>query len=104
MRHRRPSLSVVPEATVDQLHPRIYRATGFGVLVGAGVTLVYGVLTDPFGFTLGLIVVGIAGGYAIGFGVSTGAWSGKPHVPDRRVGRIAAVIALGAWLAALVVA
>jgi len=80
------------------------RAVLLGVAAANAVTLVYGVLSEPFEFSLGLLVVGFAGGWLIGSAVAYGAWSGREHETVRAVRWFAAVLAVAAGLAALFLA
>ena len=75
-----------------------------GILAGAAVAAVYGVLTEPFALSFGLLAVGFVGGMIIGASVSRGAWNGEAHWPSRRVRALATAIGVGTWIAALFVA
>ena len=79
------------------------RAAIFGLVAGEGVALAYGLLADPVGLSWGLIAAGIAGGWLIGWAVATGAWSGRFHLIVPRVRWLAALIAVIAWIEAVVV-
>lgn len=83
---------------------RAIHAFDLGILAGLAVAVVYGVLTDPFGLSFGLIAVGFIGGMLIGAAVARGAWNKQPHVADRRLQLLAAVIAGGAWFVGIAVA
>ena len=79
-------------------------AFDWGVLAAAAVSLAYGLLVYPVGLGLGLIAVGVFGGWVIGAAVSRGAWRGKPHLPDRRLRLWAAALGLISWLGGMFVA
>ena len=80
--------------------PRPSRAAGIGILAAIPVALVYGVLSDPFGLSWGLIIVGLVGGAVIGAAVAAGAWGGRFHLIVPRVRWLAVLIALLAWIGA----
>ena len=82
--------------------PRIGRAALFGALVAQAVALVYAILAELFDLSWGLIVVGIAGGWLIGWAVLTGAFSGRFHLIVPRVRWLAVLIAVIAWIEAVV--
>jgi hypothetical protein len=76
----------------------------YSIAAAVPTALVYGILADPFGLSWGLIVVGLVGGWLIGSAIAYGAWEGQEHSTIPALRWTAAVIALGAWLAASVVA
>ena len=80
------------------------QAALFGVAASVPVALVYGVLADPFGLSWGLIVVGLIGGFTIGAAVVRGAFNGRFHLVVPRVRWLAAIVAVGCWIGAAVVA
>ena len=69
-------------------------------MVAVPVALIYGVLSDPFGLSWGLIVVGLVGGGLIGPAVAAGAWGGRFHLVVPRVHWLAVLIVVLAWIAA----
>jgi len=79
-------------------------AFDWGVAAAAGVSLVYGVLVYPVGLGLGLIAVGVIGGWVISGAVARGAWQGEPHLGDRRVRVWAAILGAFSWLGGVFVA
>lgn len=83
--------------------PNIGKATLFGLLAGALVALVYGVLAEIFDLSLGLIVVGLGGGFLIGAAVVRGAFNGRFHLVVPRIRWLAALIGLVSWLAAVLI-
>lgn len=76
------------------------RAAAFGVAAAAPVALVYGILSDPFGLSWGLIIIGVVGGAVIAPAVAAGAWSGRFHLIVPRVRWLAVLIAVFAWIGA----
>jgi hypothetical protein len=76
----------------------------FGIGAGALVVLVYAVFAEVLELTLGLLVVGFAGGWLIGNGVAYGAWSGREHEPSRALRWSAVAITMVAWVVAVFVA
>ena len=80
------------------------RAVAFGLAAAIPVALVYGVLADPFGLSLGLIVVGLIGGYFIGLAMARGAYDGRFHLRVRNLELAAIGVSVVAWLLAIVVA
>jgi hypothetical protein len=80
------------------------RAFDHGLVAGVGAAAVFGLLTDPFGLTWGLLAVGFIGGMVIGAAVARGAWAGVKHFPNRRVQTLAAGIGVGSWVAAFFIA
>jgi hypothetical protein len=83
--------------------PNIGKSVLFGVVAALGVALVYGVVAEVFDLSLGLIVVGILGGWAIGWAVAQGAWQGRFHLVVPRVRLIAALIGVFSWVAGTLV-
>ena len=83
--------------------PSVGRAAIFGAAVAQAVAIPYGILAEVFDLSLGLIVVGIIGGWFIGWAVATGAWSGRFHLIVPRVRWLAALIAVAAWIEAAIV-
>jgi hypothetical protein len=79
------------------------RAALFGVLVAQGAALAYGILADPVGLSWGLIAAGIVGGWLVARAVKSGAWSGRFHLIVPRVRWLAALIAVVAWIEAVLV-
>ncbi len=84
--------------------PRVARAAGFGLAVGAPVALVYGLLADPVGLSWGLIIVGLVAGALIGAAIARGAWDGLFHLVVPRIRWLAVLAAMLTWMAAVVVA
>jgi hypothetical protein len=80
------------------------RGIVFGVLAAIAVALAYGVLSEPFEFSLGLLVVGFAGGWLIGNSIAYGAYAGGEHDPYPPLQWAAVVISAVAWVGALVIA
>ena len=76
----------------------------YGVLSALGTALVYAVLSEPLGFTLGLFVIAICGGWLIGNGISYGTWWGRQHETIKSLQRVALVLAILAWVGSLVLA
>ena len=97
----RPS-TTAPDAAPDR--PAVFRALVLGLLAGVAIALVYGVLSEPFELTLGLIVVGIVGGWVIGAAVTAGGWAGRPHPVVRSMQVTAAAVAVVAWVVGLGIA
>jgi hypothetical protein len=84
--------------------PRIGRAGLYGLGAGLVVALVYGVVSEPpFDLSWGLIVVGLVGGWIIGSAVAAGAWGGRFHLIVAQVRWLAALLAVIAWLVAMIV-
>ena len=83
--------------------PSIARAAVFGLLAAQGVALVYGVLAEVFDLSLGLVIVGLVGGWVIGWAVVNGAWSGRFHLIVPRVRWLATLIAVVCWIEAAIV-
>jgi hypothetical protein len=82
---------------------RISRAAAFGLGAAVAVALVYGILSDPFGLSWGLIIVGAVGGLVIGTAVASGAWSGRFHLIVPAVRWLAVLLAVVAWIEAAVI-
>ena len=80
------------------------RGITFGIVAALGTALVYGVLSEPFEFSLGLLVIGFVGGWLIGNGIAYGVWSAKEHETIRVLRWIAVALAAIAWVGALVIA
>jgi len=80
------------------------RAIVFGAAAGIVVALAYGVLSEPFEFTLGLLVVGFAGGWLIGNAVAYGAWSGREHERVPALQWTAVALSIVSWVGALTLA
>jgi hypothetical protein len=80
------------------------RASLFDIAAGVVVALAYGVLSEPFEFTLGLLVVGFAGGWLIGSAVAYGAWSGKEHERVPSLQWAAVALSIVSWVGALALA
>jgi len=68
------------------------------------VGVVYGLATEPFGLSFGLIVIGIVGGIVIGSAVARGAWRGEEHAVNRNVSSAAGLLAVGAGVLGLALA
>jgi hypothetical protein len=83
--------------------PNIGRATLFGLLAGAVVALVYGVLAEIFDLSLGLVVVGLVGGFVIGAAVVSGAFGGRFHLVVPRIRWLAALLGVVSWLVAVLI-
>ena len=83
--------------------PNIVKGTLFGLLAGALVALVYGVLAEIFDLSLGLVVVGLVGGFLIGAAVVRGAFNGQFHLVVPLIRWLAALIAVVSWLVAVLV-
>jgi len=80
------------------------RAIVLGIAASAVVLLAYAVLSEPLEITLGLLVVGVVGGWLIGHAISYGAWSNRDHEPYRPLQWFALVLVVVAWVGALVLA
>ena len=94
-----------PEPPILRLdRGRALKAFDWGALAGLVVALAYGLLWAVFELHLGLIAVGVMGGWLIGAAVTHGAWHGSLHIPDRRLRILAAAIAAGSWLVGAFVA
>ena len=83
--------------------PNQTRAAAFGLVVAQGIALVYGLLADPFNLTWGLIVVGIVGGWIIGWAVAAGAFRGRFHLVVPAVRWLAVLLTIVAWIEATIV-
>ncbi len=94
---RQPSLSGVNG-------PSTAKAVAYGIAAGLAVALVYGILSEPFEISLGLLVVGFVGGWLIGNAIAWGAWSGKEHEARRPLQWAAVAISIVVWVGALFVA
>lgn len=68
------------------------------------VAVVYGILSEPFGVFLGLLVVGVGGGWLIGNAIAYGTWIGKEHETIRALQYGAIGISVLTWIGALVLA
>ncbi len=94
---RRPSLSVVNGASTA-------RGVIYGILAALGTAVVYGILSEPIEFSLGLLVIGFVGGWLIGNSIAYGTWSGREHETRKPLRWIAVALAASAWVGALVIA
>jgi formate/nitrite transporter FocA (FNT family) len=74
------------------------------VLAAIAVAVVYGVLSEPFEFSLGLLVVAFCGGWLIGNTIAYGAWRAKEHARIRALQYAALVLSVLAWVGALLIA
>ncbi|HEY5488819.1 MAG TPA: hypothetical protein VIK00_03190 [Candidatus Limnocylindrales bacterium] len=75
-----------------------------GVLAAIVTAIVYGVLSEPFEFSLGLLVIGFVGGWLIGNAVAYGSWSGREHETITALRWTAVALAVVAWVGALFLA
>jgi hypothetical protein len=80
------------------------RALAYGIAAAVVVAVAYAVFAEILQFTLGLLVVGFAGGWLIGNAVAYGAWSGREHAESRRLRWTAVAISALAWVGALILA
>jgi hypothetical protein len=80
---------------------------GRALLLGAAagmLTALLAAILHALSITMGLIALSVLGGWLIGVGVRTGAWSGRPHLPSRVPLALAAGLGLATWIAGLVLA
>jgi len=94
---RQPSLSGVTARSTP-------RAIAFGIVAAGIVLLAYAVLSEPLEITLGLLVVGVVGGWLIGHAISYGAWNNRDHEPYRPLQWFALALVVVAWVGGLVLA
>lgn len=94
--------TAAPQPVVER--PAMRRALALGAAAGLGTALVTGLLHALLSVTAGAIAISVLGGWLIGLGVRTGAWSGRPHRPSRAPLALAASLGLGTWIAGLVLA
>ena len=80
------------------------RGITFEIVAAIVTTVVYGVLSEPFEFSLGLLVIGFVGGWLIGNGIAYGSWSGREHQTLKALQWTAVVLAVIAWVGALFLA
>ena len=80
------------------------RALAFGIAAVVVVLLAYGLLSEPLEITLGLLVIGVVGGWLIGHAISYGAWQSRDHEPYRPLQWAALAFVAVAWVGALVLA
>jgi hypothetical protein len=83
--------------------PNLGRSALFGVIAALGVALAYGVVAEVFDLSLGLIIVGLVGGWVIGWAVAQGAWNGRFHLVVPGVRFTAALIGVLSWIAGTLV-
>ena len=76
----------------------------YGIVAALGTALVYAVLSEPIGFTLGLFVIAVCGGWLIGNGIAYGVWSGRQHETIKALQWTALALAVLAWIGAIVLA
>jgi hypothetical protein len=76
---------------------RALHAFDWGALAAIAVAVVYGLLWAVLDLHLGLIAVGVMGGWLIGGAASHGAWRGALHMPSRWLRLLAAVLGVVAW-------
>jgi hypothetical protein len=84
--------------------PRLGRALALGALAALPIGVVYGIATEPFGLSWGLLAIGFFGGILIGSVVKYGAWAGVEHTPNASVSSYAGLLAVGAGILGLFVA
>ena len=97
-RYRTPA----PEPVLER--PALMRALGLGLVAGLGTAAVTALFLAILSITAGLLAIAILGGWLVGAGVRTGAWSGRPHRPSRSPLALAAALGVVTWLAGLVLA
>jgi len=91
-----------PEPVVER--PDLVRALVLGTVAGLGTAAVSAVFHAVLSITAGLVAISVLGGWLIGLGVRTGAWSGRAHRPSGAPLALAAALALATWLVGLVLA
>jgi len=84
--------------------PAMGRALAFGAAAGLGTALVIALFHALLSVTAGFIAISVLGGWLMGVGVRSGAWSGRPHRPARAPLALAAALGLATWIAGLVLA
>jgi hypothetical protein len=95
---RQPSLSGVTQRS------NTARGVALGLVAAISVAVVYGILSEPFGVSFGLPVVGFVGGWLIGNAIAYGTWLGEPHESIRSLRWTAVGMTIIAWVGALVIA
>ena len=84
--------------------PSTARGVALGAIAGINVAVVYGILSEPFELSLGLIVVALGGGWLIGNAIAYGAWLGADHTTNRSLQYAGVAISVIAWIGALILA
>ncbi len=84
--------------------PDLVRATILGLAAGLLPAVLTALVLAVLSVTVGLIAIAVLGGWLVGLGVRTGAWSGRPHPPSRAPLALAATLGAITWVAGLVLA
>lgn len=80
------------------MRPDLRRGSLAGLLAAGTTALALGLLSAILDVTLGLLVVAVAGGWAIGIAVARGTWRSMEHRPFEAARAIGAVLGVLAWL------
>jgi hypothetical protein len=91
-----------PEPIAER--PDLGRAAAMGALAGLGTAAVTALFLAILSITAGLVAISILGGWLVGAGVRTGAWSGRLHRPSRAPLALAAGLGAATWVAGYVLA
>lgn len=94
-RRYEPAETATPGSALS--YPRLRRAAAYAVGALVGIALIWAFASGLLDVRAGLLVLAALGGYVIGLSTLYGAWGERAPGRDRRVGLLAAAVAVLAW-------